>query len=75
MLVTGAAATMWVPDADAAVTAAVEPIRIDPAALSARIAGMMTVRLMDMIPPSRLQRSAACYTTPTARSAHLNNLA
>ena len=38
-------------------------------------AGMMMVRLMDMIPPSRLQRSAACYMTPTARAAHLNYLA
>ena len=38
-------------DADAAVAAAAEPTIIDPAALSARIAGMMMVRLMVMIPP------------------------
>ena len=44
-----------------------EPARIDPAALSARIAGMMMVRLMSMIPPWRLQRSAACCMTPAAR--------
>lgn len=41
-----------------AVTATTEPAAIDPTELSARIAGMMTVRLIDMIPPSRLQRSA-----------------
>ncbi len=70
----GAAATTWTVAAGA-VAATTEAAAIDPAELSARIAGMMMVRLMDMIPPSRLQRSAACYMTPTARAAHLNYLA
>jgi hypothetical protein len=38
---------------------AAELARIDPAALSARITGMMTARLMRMIPPWHLQRSAS----------------
>jgi len=62
---------MWVADAGAAVAVAVEPIRIDPAALSARIAGMMMVRPMRMTPPWCLQRSAACCMASAARTAHL----
>jgi hypothetical protein len=61
-------------DADAAVADAVEATRIDPAVLSARIAGMMMVRLMVMIPPWYLRRSAACNMASTAHEAHLNYL-
>lgn len=51
----------------AAVTAtdAAEPARIDPAALSDRMARMMIARLMGMIPPWRLQRSAARCSAPS----------
>jgi hypothetical protein len=69
--VAGAAATVTV-DADAAATDTVEPTRIDPAALSARIAGTMIVRFMVMIPPWHLPRSAAYYMPSAAREAHLN---
>ena len=48
----GAAATTWTVAAGT-VAATIELAAIDPAELSARIAGMMMVRLMDMIPPSR----------------------
>jgi hypothetical protein len=56
----GAMATTWVLAPWALTAGAAEPARIDPAALSARIAGMMTDRLMRMTPPWRLPRSGAC---------------
>jgi hypothetical protein len=47
---------------------------IDPAAPSAMIAEMMTVRPMDMFPPCLLPRSAARCMAPAARTAHLINM-
>ena len=44
--------------AGAATADTVEPARIEPARLSARMAGTMMVRLIGMIPPWCLQRSA-----------------
>lgn len=46
-----ATATTWALAAGAAATDAAEPARIDVAALSDKIAGMMTARFMRMIPP------------------------
>ena len=68
------AATTWTLGACAAVADTAEPVRIDAAALSARIAGTMMVRLMGMIPPWRLPRSAARCMSPLARTAHLSYL-
>jgi len=68
------AARTWTVTVGAAATWAAEPTRIDPAALSARIAGMMMVRLMVMIPPWRLRRSAAYYMASAAHEAHLSYL-
>jgi hypothetical protein len=65
-------ATTWVLDAGAAVADAVAPTAIDPAVVSARIAGTMMVRLMVMIPPWRLRRSAACFMASAAHEAHLS---
>lgn len=45
----GVAANTWTAGACAVAAGPAEPDKIDPAALSARIAGMMTVRLMRMI--------------------------
>jgi hypothetical protein len=45
----GAAASTWTAGACAVAVGPAEPDRIDPAALSAMIAGMMMVRLMRMI--------------------------
>jgi hypothetical protein len=45
----GTAASTWAAGACAVAAGPADPDRIDPAALSARIAGMMTVRLMHMI--------------------------
>jgi len=70
----GFAAATWTTDTDAAVPDAVEPIIIDPAALRARMAGIMILRLMVMIPPWRLRRSAAYYVASPAYEAHLNYL-
>lgn len=72
----GAAATTWTLDAGAAAAAAdtAEPARIDPAALSARIMGMMMVRLMVTIPPWCLQRSAAYNMASAAHEAQLSYL-
>jgi hypothetical protein len=70
----GLAVTTWTLGACAAVADAAEPARIDPAALSASIAGTIMDRLTDMTPPRRRQRSAACCMTPTARTARLNYL-
>lgn len=53
-----AVAATWALGTAAAATA--EPARIDPAALSARIAGMMMDRLIRMISPEYLRSSAAC---------------
>jgi hypothetical protein len=49
----------------------VEPAMIDPAALSAMIAGMITDRRMRMIPPWRLPRSGACNVTSSSCLANL----
>lgn len=62
---------MWTAGACAAAAGATEPPRIDPAAASARIAGMTMVRTARMIPPWHLPRSAACCMAPSARTAHL----
>jgi hypothetical protein len=56
--VLGAIATTWALDAWATTVGAAEPTRIDPAAPSVTIAGMM-IRLMRIAPPWRLHRSAA----------------
>ncbi len=63
----------WALGACAAAAGTAEPARIDPAAPSARIAGMMD-RLMRMIPPWHLPRSAACHMVPSARTAHLSHV-
>lgn len=57
-------------DAGAAAAGAAEPIRIDPAALSARIAGMMAclMRMIFLHGIDTGQRPAACLTKPTGAS-------
>src|SRR6516165_6017899 len=50
---------MWTTDACGATTGAAEPARIDPAAPSDRMIGMIA-RLMRTIPPGHRYRSAAC---------------
>jgi len=67
-------ASTWALGAGAAATWTAEPARTDPAALSARITGMMMVRLMVMIPPCCLRRSAAFYMASAAHEAHLSYL-
>jgi hypothetical protein len=67
-------ASTWELGVGAADTWTPEPARIDPATLSARIAGMTMVRLMVMIPPWHLRRSEACFMAPAAHEAHLNYL-
>ncbi len=67
-----APACTWTLGACPAVTDIAEPATIDPVAPSARIAGMMIVRLMRMIPPWRFPRGqqAGCPAMPI-RTAHL----
>jgi hypothetical protein len=69
-----AVTSTWALGACATATDAAEPTRIDPAALSASIAGMMVDFPMRMIPPCRLQRSAAWCMAPATRTAHLSHL-
>jgi hypothetical protein len=66
-------ATTWALDACAAASTA-EPASAELAALSARIAGMMMVRLMRMIPPCRLHSSAACCMASLSRVAQLSQV-
>jgi hypothetical protein len=61
-------ATTWTVDACAATTGTAEPARIDPAALSARIAGTMRAFLMRTIPPCCLHWSAVCCMASPARN-------
>ena len=65
---------MWEPDACTAAAGTATLARIDPPALSARMAEIMMFRPMRMTPPWLLPRSAARCMAPTTRTAHLNNV-
>jgi len=58
----------WALDAWVAATGTAEPTRIDPAMLSARIAGMTTARFMRMIPSMVSTEVRGVLHAPSART-------